>query len=594
MKIYRAAAFAAALMMVSCIMSACGKKPDFSEKSRKIPLSSSSSEVFSSSEDSSEVHNGAVVKTSVTNVQPEKLSSAGWLYNEEDEVYYKLGVEYCAAPTTPECQKLSIYVPAAYMKAEDNGGTFTCTIDESAKVNGFTALNAPIVMPLDSVDYSAVTAQTEYMSVKSYTSQGMVYVYPGYRGKEDGAPAAIADLKAAIKYLRFTDKELAGSAEKIFVFGLGAGGAQAAVLGASGRSEMFTPYLNEIGAARGVSDEIEGVMCWCPDVGTEVGNEAYEWFIGGQRTDLDKEELKLYKKLAKSYANYINSLNLTDSKGLALKLDNKGEQYYKSGEYYNYVKKVIENSLSNFLKDTKFPYKVTELIPAEGQSETESEGEENEPEMVLPVVTFGTVELSGTYNNVWAYINALNAKERWVSYDQYSGKATITSIDAFIKAFCPPEKDFFSYDTLNGDSVYNILYSGEGKHFDKRSEDIISDTESSFVIDDESADEYDYTVTDRMDICDPFYYLRDSEEGYGTSCTAKYWRICTGLTQGEVPLTSVINLANVVEEYGHAESLDLCAVWQQGFEAAERTGSGDENFAEWVVSHSAEKKSKKS
>ena len=48
-----------------------------------------------------------------------------------------------------------------------------------------------------------------------------------YNGK---APAAILDLKAAIRYLRYVDKEMPGDAEKIITDGTSAGGAMSALM----------------------------------------------------------------------------------------------------------------------------------------------------------------------------------------------------------------------------------------------------------------------------------------------------------------------------------------------------------------------------
>jgi hypothetical protein len=41
----------------------------------------------------------------------------------------------------------------------------------------------------------------------------------------------------------------------------------------------------------------------------------------------------------------------------------------------------------------------------------------------------------------------------------------------------------------------------------------------------------------------PLYYLLQSYAGYQTSTVAKYWRIRTGISQGDTALTTEMNLA---------------------------------------------------
>jgi hypothetical protein len=71
----------------------------------------------------------------------------------------------------------------------------------------------------------------------------------GCRGKDSGIPAGVTDLKAAIRYIRYNEEILPGSTDRIVVYGHSGGGSQSAVLGSSGDSSLYTPYLKEIGAA---------------------------------------------------------------------------------------------------------------------------------------------------------------------------------------------------------------------------------------------------------------------------------------------------------------------------------------------------------
>lgn len=71
----------------------------------------------------------------------------------------------------------------------------------------------------------------------------------------------------------------------MFMFGM-SGGAQSSIIGASGDSELYTPYLESIGAAmtdaagQSIRDAVFGAMAWCPITSLDYADEAYEWNMG--------------------------------------------------------------------------------------------------------------------------------------------------------------------------------------------------------------------------------------------------------------------------------------------------------------------------
>ena len=202
-----------------------------------------------------------------------------------------------------------------------------------------------------------MSAPTGYTSsVEDYAEAGFIYVYAGCRGRDSGAPAGVTDLKAAVRYIRYISELIPGNTDSIFTFGMSGGGAQSALMGATGNSSLYDPYLEAIGAVMDESDAVAGSMCWCPITNLDAADEAYEWNMGSTRSGLSDEEQTISDSLANAYAAYINELGLTLEDGTVLSLEESEDGVYQAGSYYEYLKSVIEGSLNNFLSDTEFPY----------------------------------------------------------------------------------------------------------------------------------------------------------------------------------------------------------------------------------------------
>ena len=501
----------------------------------------------------------------------ERIDMTKWQYNEDDDVYYQTGISYCADPADASYETLAVFVPGAYMNAVDNGdGTYSCELNDSGKVNGYTAFTAPIVMPINTPGYSAQNALTEYTDVSSYMDAGFVYVHAGCRGRDAGAPAGVTDLKAAIRYIRYCDVFLPGDAESIFTFGMSGGGAQSAIIGSTGDSSLYDTYLVEIGAVEGYSDSVLGSMCWCPITNLDSADEAYEWMMGSTRTDLSEEEQAVSDALAEAFADYINEAGLQDEEGNVLTLEESEEGIYQAGSYYEYLKEVIEQSLNNFLSDTEFPYDASSSGSMGGPDRDfgghgRDGGPKGEPgghdgKMAVPGTEAGTFEemdditrnearsglsLSGTYESAEDYIEALNENGVWVTYDAETNTASITSIEDFVKAFKSASKNIGAFDQLDSGQGENELFGygdGNGAHFDETLAGILEslglEEASDYAEDLGKKDSAGNTVDTRLDMYTPLYYLLESSEGYGTSEVADYWRIRTGIAQSDTALTT--------------------------------------------------------
>ena len=80
-------------------------------------------------------------------------------------------------------------------------------------------------------------------AMQTALAKGYIVASPGVRGRTsaDGkAPVAIIDLKAAVRYPKHNDANMAGDAGKIISNGTGAGGALSILLGASGNAPTTT------------------------------------------------------------------------------------------------------------------------------------------------------------------------------------------------------------------------------------------------------------------------------------------------------------------------------------------------------------------
>ena len=164
--------------------------------------------------------------------------------------------------------------------------------------------------------------------------EGYVVCIPGARGRNSRvgdtftgrAPAALLDLKAAVRYLRHFDREMLGSAERIITDGTSAGGAMSSLLGATGNSPEYEPLLDAMGAAK-ERDDVFASVCYCPIIDLEHADMAYEWLYGQTDSRLElrarnQEQGLVSHELAALYPAYFNALGLRKPDGTLLTTDN--------------------------------------------------------------------------------------------------------------------------------------------------------------------------------------------------------------------------------------------------------------------------------
>ncbi|MGM5629851.1 alpha/beta hydrolase [Apibacter raozihei] len=271
-------------------------------------------------------------------------------------------IVYVKNPVDITYQSLNFYVPIEYYKGKS--------------VGEYNQNNAPIFLPNNVGGYMPAKPGTPSIDQRSgkpnaaltALSHGLIVAYPGARGRslknEQGkyygkAPADIVDLKAAVRYLAYNDKNMPGDARKIISNGTSAGGAMSVLLGGTGDAIEFIPYLKDLGAAD-ASDAIFAVSAYCPITNLDHADAAYEWQFGdvkeykkmqiSQMIDfrmerkmvegvLSEKEIAISAQLKSLFPAYINSLNLKDKKGNIVKLNQNGE-----GSFRNLVASYIQAS----------------------------------------------------------------------------------------------------------------------------------------------------------------------------------------------------------------------------------------------------------
>lgn len=508
-----------------------------------------------------------------------QLGAESWQYDKAHDVYWLKDLAYCTCPRDGVHESLSLFVPGKYFKGKENtDGTYACSLNFSPKVNGYTAATAPVVLTVDSKAYEAKTAPAAYEdgAVGTYLKAGMVCVVPGLRGiggdNPGGAPWGAVDLKAAVRFLRLNWSRLPGDMNQIFACGTGTGGALAALLGTSGDSEDFLPYLDSIGAAlydekgNSVSDAVNGVMCWNLSPSPDIGDSAYEWLLGQYARSDSRESgvwtSALSQNLAASYAAQVNAMKLTDGEGARLTLEPTESGFYTAGGYADAVRTTMEGALNHWLSDTKFP---------------------------------ATVSIDGktaVCKTAQACVDALNDGDSWISYDGET--ARISDLSGFARHCAGTLKEVAALDGLERQNTENQAFSVSGEaslHFDTTLSALLTEHQQEYAVlsgwkyavprayDDDlrKTDELGRDAAARCRLCDPLRSLRS-----GGITPAKYWRINCGVAENGAAVLDSLQLSLGLRANADVKKVKFTPVWAQANAFPERTGSGAAQFLRWV------------
>jgi hypothetical protein len=282
----------------------------------------------------------------------------------EKEVTYRSykHIPYVATPLDKDYESLNVSVP---VKVDD------ITVD---------ATNAPILFTIGVGGYMSVNnaGRGGMMggppggnskisgNMDLALAAGYVVVSPGCRGRDnkaaDGsyygkAPAAIVDLKAAIRYIRHNKGVMPGNANWIISVGTSAGGALSALLGASGNSHMYDAYFMQIGAAD-ENDNIYASACFCPITDLDHADGAYEWMYGATPTRSGLVNQELSKQLKDAFVEYQATLNLKGKNGFGtITSDNYPKyllQYYLIPSANKYLRGLTDEKRKEYLANNKW------------------------------------------------------------------------------------------------------------------------------------------------------------------------------------------------------------------------------------------------
>lgn len=293
------------------------------------------------------------------------------------------GIVYVKQPVDDLYQIMNIYTPVEYYEGKSVGPYSA----ETAPIFLFNSVGG--YMPgLPGAPGQGFDAQTS--TVLTALARGYVVAAPGTRGRtcadasgnySGKAPAAIVDLKAAVRYLRANDKRMPGNAERIISNGTSAGGALSSLLGATGNHPDYEPYLRGLGAAEG-RDDVFAVSAYCPITNLENADIAYEWLFCGLDVSgrnpmpmgappvqggfpgrpghqeqmpphaslpkMSASQVEASKLLKARFPSYLNSLGLKDRDGKALTLDSDG-----NGSFKDYIKSLVIDSAQRALSSGK-------------------------------------------------------------------------------------------------------------------------------------------------------------------------------------------------------------------------------------------------
>ena len=518
--------------------------------------------------------------------------AGNWVHNTDEETglgYWSLDVVYCANPVDPALQHMVITAPEAYMKQNADG---TASLNPEGYVVSstgliYTAATAPVLMFNTSGGYTSskiVDVAEARDNVKGIDSvkEGYVYVTIQTRGKEtkgaDGKyngqlPNIMVDLKAGVRYLKYNDAVLPGNSERIVSRGYSSGGAVSAMLGASGNSAVFEPYLKEIGAAD-ATDDIFITLASAPITNLSSADASYEWYQHAN------EEYFLFNSMA--FDREGNDISDVFPVGPANR--------YPLGS--NMLGGAHEDELSDLLYDwyVKYVQGLGFDLGDDGRSGEFYEGFAQIYADALADFIARYDEVKGVLRNAPAtaeeYLATLG--EGWFSYDAATGKVAMTSLDDIIQNHVARKKMAPSLDSYNYKSNENDAFKdadGNTVHFSPTVRDalktLMEDAEGTYNWTEEELayitalyGDYAAGVTDEaaymLEVMSPINYIVEAE-GFDGATVSPYWRLRVGSEDGDHGAPAAWLIAEGLKKYQPGADVSVGIAWGMGHSLSELT-----------------------
>lgn len=372
-------------------------------------------------------------------------------------------------------------------------------------------------------------------------SRGLI----GADGTSPGkAPAAVVDAKAAVRYLRLNDATMPGSAERIVVNGTSGGGALASILGASGNSAEYDPYLAAVGAAgidaKGQStlrDDVFAVNAYCPI--TDLGNAdtAYEWLyniLATRDSTGENPSPADAAAIAARFPAYEQRLGLRNPDGSRLTAANMLDT----------IRKEVIRSAETYMKADP----ANTIPPLGGTFEIQSGGPGGPP-------------TTKSYVNDW--IDADNATDKVLSVDMakylafVATQAVLKTTPAFdavgvngnttsgteTNLFGPPTQKYMNYTEYSWNHN-NVAGDGSG-------------TDDTGLTWDQYTSRRSTTVDDQVHLINPMDFV-----GTGAD-TAPNWYVRAGTRDRDTSFIVSVNLDRALEADKQVKNVDYQLAWNQ-------------------------------
>ncbi|QGZ41208.1 hypothetical protein IP92_00124 [Pseudoduganella flava] len=449
-----------------------------------------------------------------------------------------MGTSTTIANTQCGYQSMNIFVPESSSASQDtalyfavnNGGWFAsyikASVTDGASYDSATSNVA-----------AALKAGYVYIDVAT-RSRGMTAADGSWAGK---APAPVVDAKAAIRYLRLNDVLMPGSANRIVVNGTSGGGGLSSVIGASGNSADYLPYLAAIGAAgidangrSTLRDDVLAINAYCPI--TDLGNAdlAYEWLYTtlGTRAAVGRNPNPTGSaQLAAKFPAYQAGLRLSNGSGAALTAENMLAQ----------IRQEVIHSAEVYMAGGG-------TIPNLGENMTFTAGGMGGPATTV------------TYVNDWLTVD--NAARKVVSIDMtkylkfVATQATLKAAPAFDQTgltvtASSGESNLFGTSAQKYSNFTEYGWDNNDVHGDGIGYDDTGITASRYF------SLATTPVLNQVRLINPMAYI-----GTGTD-TAPYWYVRHGTRDRDTAFTVSINLTRALQADPKVQEVNYRLAWNQ-------------------------------